>query len=384
MSDSDLETFRSTYNWDALRIRYFRDLDFLDIAESVPNIGRKREISKTEAESGTYYSIAYFDTHGRLVRLDRTGSGTIPSETYIEYEDNRPVRAVKFRLGIGVFGRRVSESPDVSDEWVYKYNEHCRLVELAWHSFPSLNFRYGYHYNESFTYRYFEYDEKGLLRVYQQHKGLSVEGTPFSYGKVIIYDRLRHQLLTKHTVSKTARVPVTGKGKGRIPFVFGGSFTRLGVELPTCQRCGQPLTFICEVRLSAPLKNQSQLSVIPVFYCFDCLEGITTNRFRASAASQELALRDYSTFPELHLELGRATDPEQEEKALVKLGGLPDWIQSDEHPTCSECGRLMMFVCQINSDDTVVGGSRVLMFGDMGRLYTFACCYTVTSIMQCY
>ena len=74
----------------------------------------------------------------------------------------------------------------------------------------------------------------------------------------------------------------------------------------------------------------------------------------------------------------------KEPEALVKLGGIPDWIQDEEHPSCVECGNLMVFVSQINSDETVVRGSRVLMFGDVGRLYTFVCCNMVTSIMQCY
>ena len=75
---------------------------------------------------------------------------------------------------------------------------------------------------------------------------------------------------------------------------------------------------------------------------------------------------------------------EEEPNVLVKLGGLPDWIQYNEHPICPECNDMMMFVGQLNSDDQLRSGHNVLMFGDNGRLFTFICCRTVTNIMQCY
>ncbi|MBK6429805.1 hypothetical protein [Candidatus Amarolinea dominans] len=384
MLRSKLETFRTSYDWETTQNRYFRDLAFLDVAESLPNLGRQREISEKEAKSGTYCSKAYFDAQGRLLRLDQVGSGTIPSEVYVEYTDGVPIRAAKFRLGIGFYGKFVSESPEISDEWTYKYDENGCLTELIWHSFPSLNFKYGYHYNESFTHEYFEYDAEGLLRISQQHKGLTVDGRPFCLDKVVTYDRIRRKLLSRHTVSKTAWVPILKQRKNQIPFVFGGSPRWLGVESPTCCRCGQLLTFICEVRLDQPLKNRSLLTTAPIFYCFDCLEGTTSTKFQTDVDNSEAANRADGVFSEIHLRLGKSTDSNPETEMLIKLGGLPDWIQDEEYPKCAECGQVMMFVCQINSDESIAGSNRVLMFGDMGKLYTFVCCHTVTSVMQCY
>ena len=61
-----------------------------------------------------------------------------------------------------------------------------------------------------------------------------------------------------------------------------------------------------------------------------------------------------------------------------KLGGKPDWIQSDATPECIDCGKPMTFYGQLDS----IGDEFDL--ADCGILYVFVCfdCYTTKSILQ--
>src|SRR4051794_22092768 len=64
----------------------------------------------------------------------------------------------------------------------------------------------------------------------------------------------------------------------------------------------------------------------------------------------------------------------------TKLGGKPDWIQSDETPECESCGEPMDFVAQIDSVEhesehnplsKPALGHQDYMFGDVGMIYVF-------------
>ena len=61
-----------------------------------------------------------------------------------------------------------------------------------------------------------------------------------------------------------------------------------------------------------------------------------------------------------------------------KLGGRPDWLQSDETPRC-ECGKAMTFYAQLDS----IGDKFDL--ADAGIIYVFVCfdCFTTRSLLQC-
>jgi uncharacterized protein YwqG len=73
-----------------------------------------------------------------------------------------------------------------------------------------------------------------------------------------------------------------------------------------------------------------------------------------------------------------------------KLGGAPDWVQSNETPECSRCHKPMTFVGQIDSfevkgtPNTVEWDDRHFMFGDVGMIYVFFCfgCSNTQSIFQ--
>lgn len=375
---SQLEKFRSSHDWENMEHRYYRDLDLLDIMHSIESFKQKRTISKTVAKELGQYSKAYVDRNSKLLRLDKESAK--PDETYLVYKDNLPINAIRFKTGRYSGGRRI-EDDFIDADWTFTYDENNLLQECVWHIHPDLEFRYS-HCNEQFVYYTYEYDEQGLLRIYQRNEGLSLNGRKFSHAKRVIYDRLRNELLANYTISGKAWIPITKKRKNSIAFQFGGA-PPTNLAIPVCKKCGSPLTFICLVELDKTFEKQPSLPAVPLFYCFDCLEPITSIDYQE--IKRQLPSRVESDFfPKVLLQLGRSTDPENEEEALVKLGGLPNWIQDEEYPTCGKCGKLMMFVCQINSEEKLLSTHQSLMFGDSGRLYTFVCCDVVTSVMQCY
>jgi uncharacterized protein YwqG len=70
----------------------------------------------------------------------------------------------------------------------------------------------------------------------------------------------------------------------------------------------------------------------------------------------------------------KSTDLEELGKRS-KLGGKPNWIQSDETPKCPKCHKHMTFICQIDSIG-YTGSAKTTgeyMFGDVGMLYNFFC-----------
>ena len=78
-----------------------------------------------------------------------------------------------------------------------------------------------------------------------------------------------------------------------------------------------------------------------------------------------------------------------------KLGGIPDWNQSDETPRCPDCSKLMSFVGQIDSIEhdeehnphrvDCFSDDRQYMFGDVGMIYIFFCfdCLQPSAVFQC-
>lgn len=102
-------------------------------------------------------------------------------------------------------------------------------------------------------------------------------------------------------------------------------------------------------------------------------------------------------FPELEVTLkpkaGRQAEEDEPEPGFrTKLGGKPQWIQSDATPICEVCGKAMTFVAQIDSiahQDTRLGQllakEESFMFADVGMIYVFWCvgCNVTQSVVQC-
>ena len=61
-----------------------------------------------------------------------------------------------------------------------------------------------------------------------------------------------------------------------------------------------------------------------------------------------------------------------------RIGGEPDFIQTEESPRCPRCGELMTFYAQLDSlNDEIV-------LGDLGMIYVFVCfdCLEVSARLQ--
>jgi hypothetical protein len=56
---------------------------------------------------------------------------------------------------------------------------------------------------------------------------------------------------------------------------------------------------------------------------------------------------------------------------LGKFGGSPDWIQSEETPTCGACGLAMQFVAQL--EQATDGKSEVNFGGGLGYMFKCPC-----------
>lgn len=103
-------------------------------------------------------------------------------------------------------------------------------------------------------------------------------------------------------------------------------------------------------------------------------------------------------YPELAVQLQLAQSssaPGREHSAQpgsrTKLGGPPDWIQTDETPICPQCQKTMTFVAQIDSvaqEQTELGQrlteQNSFMFADVGMIYVFWCsaCFETRSVLQ--
>ena len=110
------------------------------------------------------------------------------------------------------------------------------------------------------------------------------------------------------------------------------------------------------------------------------------------------------TLPEFRVTLTRLNEGEaaypteahfESHGQRTKLGGSPDWIQTDESPTCAVCDVSMTFVAQIDSVEhqwnsnphsiEALSGNQKWMFGDVGMIYVFFCfeCLSTHSVFQC-
>ena len=141
------------------------------------------------------------------------------------------------------------------------------------------------------------------------------------------------------------------------------------------------LSYILAVNLNDKRFNRNKIDLdsIPVLHCFDCLE---SQNYKPS--NLDVLPVTNNPFTEQKYIFKRETNEEKEKNALFKIGGQPNWIQSDEHPVCTCCTSPMKFIAEINTDEKMTNGNAELAFGDSGKLYVFACCDYVSCIPQCY
>lgn len=102
-----------------------------------------------------------------------------------------------------------------------------------------------------------------------------------------------------------------------------------------------------------------------------------------------------SVFPEIAVELSLPSSRTGSDSAKAgdrtRLGGQPQWIQTDETPTCDGCQKAMTFVGQIdsiaaqkNALGKFLSDKKSFMFADVGMVYVFLCmkCCSSKSVVQ--
>jgi len=379
----DIEDFREKHVWDTLETRYYTELSFIKFDEKPLAIRKKKVISPQDAEIRNYYSKCYFDDKGLPLRIDEIGAGTLPSETYLLWENDKLLAVYEFRLGF-FFKTRLKDRPHLSSLWIYEYDGQTRLSATMYVSFEDYTY---YRHDKLERHCRYEYDDQGLSKIYSK---VIVFPRPLRLPKLIgsedlYYDREREAALARRTILRFPLIPVPRKPKKIPPFSRGFYGGIVPGKVPICPDCQKPMSFLGHVDMGArPFVNKPLLDNIPIFFCFDCLQWESRSFDYQMIKGFGKANGEIRLFPELGMDFIRCGDEDQIKSALVKVGGLPDWIQSEEWPICPECQNKMLFVCQLNTDEEISNGEACQAFGDSGMLYVFSCCRNVTTVMQCH
>lgn len=359
--------YRENCNTDFCDKKYYQNLDFLDISEN-PMYFRKKEIpyEKTLNES---HSIGYFKEN-HLIRFDCNGE-LLVFETHLVWEDNLVLESHTFLLGYRHNRRSTMKEllvPKPYSSFKYIYDDKSRLKEYYWKSYEDTN--YG-NRREKLLLQSYDYDEKGLKMIYQL-----LYLTNSTRGPYVIYDREKEQFMKQFTVSKMAQTNRSVRhNDGLIEFSNSHRF-----NTKSCPKCDYNLTYILTVNLKErkSINCTSAEELIPVLFCFECLsdQSYTLDNLNLITESQAFLVNAAYKF------VG-TTDEEKLDEAFLIVGGEPRWIQNNEHPNCTSCGKPMVFIMEIKSREHITNGKVHLMFGDCGSLYVFSCCENFSVKMQC-
>jgi uncharacterized protein YwqG len=363
----DIETYRKTFPVKKCEIKYYTELDFLDIADDIKKLNKKKNKSLDEITT-PYHSVGFF-LNDKLVRIDNVGAG-IPTETYIVWENGLIKEAHEFYLGVR-WGKKISNKTQLSLSWYYTY-ENNLTKKVIWVDYEDR--KYYDHGEMTITYDY-EYDKKGLLLIRQTVMGT---GKLWKEPQIqISYDREKEIFLKSCTITKSALIGATAKASDNVINFRADDKTKTS----NCTQCNKPLSYIATIRLLDKRFNLKNIEInqFPILHCFDCLETQNYN-----AIDLDIPLINKTAFTEITYKFKRTTDEEILGKAFLKVGGRPAWIQEDEHPKCPSCDKTMKFIIEIKTDETLTNGVDTLAFGDSGKLYVFACCNFVTTIPQWY
>lgn len=148
---------------------------------------------------------------------------------------------------------------------------------------------------------------------------------------------------------------------------FGGSLT----HPVACTGCGGAANRMARIDLGDPVLSNSSLGKHPleIPWCLSCGDWGPT--FYPLGKDLRIITAEGPGEPEeadLKAEAVQLVPVPSGKKAgrKSKLGGAPNWLQSDAAPDCPDCREPMAFVLQL------VSGARV-SYGDTGVLYTFVC-----------
>jgi len=362
-----IETLRKITPIDNCLIKYYPDLSFLDISDNIDKVNKRKSKNLNDIENN-YHSIGYFQNK-KLIRIDQVGAG-IPKETYIIWENGKVKEAHEFYLGIH-WGKKFSNKEQLSSSWFYTY-ENDLIKKIQWLDYEDR--KYYDHGKMTVTYDY-EYDSKGLLIIKKTMLG---EGKLWKEPQIqISFDREKEIFLKTCTISKSPLVAVASKvSDNAIDFSINDS-----ARTCICKKCEKPLSFIATINFNDKRFNLTNIKITdtPILHCFNCMD---TQHY--TPGSLNLSVINTVGFTKTLYKFKRDADEELLDKAFLKIGGQPIWIQKDEHPKCSRCNKTMKFIIEIQTDENLENGVDTLAFGDSGKLYVFSCCDNVTTIPQWY
>ena len=156
----------------------------------------------------------------------------------------------------------------------------------------------------------------------------------------------------------------------------------------TCPHCGLNTHLMAQIDLSDPVLTPTSFGTrIPLFWCLECLEwdaaffdlsGPIPKPFKTISKSKRSANdgNGEENLPECKTALV-AVPQGKKAGQTSKIGGSPNWIQSDSTPHCPKCEKPMAFLLQLASDSRI-------SFCDMGMFYAFICpeCKLAASLIQ--
>ncbi len=361
MENVNIKDMRKRCNTDGCEVKYYADFDFLDIYEE-PNKIRKKSLSPEKISTNTY-SIGYF-RDGKLVRIDVKSK--MPTETYILYENGLVSAAYsfsQFKQPLNLFLKK----PVLIASYNYVYDNEGRMLQSKWKHLIEYN-----QFVTSIVLDY-EYDDKGLCYIRKTISNTAMK-TPERF---IVYDREQEKYIKQFTITKSPLIEHrTRINDGTVDFE-----NKTGYNTKPCPHCNGTLTHILTLDLQnrKSLNKTSAVTKLPVMFCFDCMEDQTYTENELNLPSSEQPFIENAAY-----KFSGTTDEEKLENAFIKIGGIPEWIQNDDHPICPVCKKPMVYMMTLNSREEYSNGKDSLMFGDCGKLYVFSCCGHTTVIMQCY
>lgn len=148
-------------------------------------------------------------------------------------------------------------------------------------------------------------------------------------------------------------------------------------KIPICRSCKRPMQHLATWfydRERLPLEHYAALSVFqcetPRCKAWDPDKGANAALLVVRKDIVDSTHRDTQgvTYRKARFEADPTREEvEDESPGGCKVGGYPTWVQDGETPQCDECKKPMVFVAQLDSDDTGMN------FGDAGIGYVFCC-----------
>ena len=179
-----------------------------------------------------------------------------------------------------------------------------------------------------------------------------------------------------------------------------GGIPSNGAALPTCSGCGGHFHLLFQIDLADSNLNYLKLDDLDYLFVLTCLNCASYEEpmyYRLEDKGQEIVVlqenphmcvRQYPDILEEHFVSYRLLKDDEyplseydlfrllSQRRKHQLGGMPIWVQREEHVPCITCNGEMEYIAMVDSELHIgESGFREQghMFGDTGILYTFTC-----------